>query len=290
MAMTGYVMPMPSEINTGLNTLGVSVNDDWATTVAALGTFDGGIAPPTPATSGEDTEKRYPRDVLLDPPNLITDLFNNVIGLGPPSVSGEFPSEFTRPWRFPETDNQGNTVNAENRQTVAGPFTPGMDATALFGSMPGSPSARTEFEASQNEGDTLRAAESNLRRGEHLGDPLDYAAYVIATLTRTTLDPEAVANFNLDSDRGYAYLCWDWLRDPARKSKPPGFSGDGDPSHGGATTDVSEHVYPSPTKPGYGWDPGEEFDHGGQPPPVGFDPNDPHASVKIRYVDREDKF
>jgi hypothetical protein len=46
LAMTGYVMPMPGEINSGLNTLGVSVADDWATTVVALGDPDGGLVAP----------------------------------------------------------------------------------------------------------------------------------------------------------------------------------------------------------------------------------------------------
>jgi hypothetical protein len=286
LAMTGYVMPMPGEINSGLNTLGVSVDDNWAATVAALGSFDGGIQPPaTPDVGSEDPKPRYPRDVLLDPPGPFAG-----IGPSPPPVAGERPSEFTRPWRFPETDNGGHVVNAENPLTVAGPYTNGMNANALFGSMPGDAGARAAFESAGNEAETTNRALVNLRRGRHLGDPLDYAAYVIATLTRTTLDVERLANFNLDSDRGYAYLCWDWVRDKDRRSMPSNFAGEGDPSAGGAPTDVSQRVYPSPVDPGYGWNPDDEFDHAGNPPPAGFDPNDPNADVKIRYVDREDKF
>jgi hypothetical protein len=289
LAMTGYVMPMPGEINSGLTTLGVAVSDDWMTTVAALGTFDGGLTPealPPPGSS----ETGFPRDVILDPPGAITALINTIFQIGAPQVNGESPSEFTRPWRFPDADNQGDPVNTENPQGAAGPFSLGMDATALFGSMPGSAIARTDFEGSSSEAETIKLALSLLRRGLHLGDPMDYSAYLIASLTRTTLDLTTLANFNLDSDRGYAYLCWDWLRDPERKSKPSGFNGLGDPSHGGAPTDVSQHVYPSPVQPGYGWEPAEEFDHAGHPPPVSFDPSDPLAQVRIRYIDRQSKF
>jgi hypothetical protein len=131
-----------------------------------------------------------------------------------------------------------------------------------------------------------------LKMGEHLGDPVDYSAYVIASLTRDSLDPAMATNFNLDSDRGYAYLCWDWLRaaDNQRVSRPKGFVGLGDPSDGGAPTPVSEHHYPSPVEPGYGWDPTEQFAPPNVPPPPGFDPFDPNAEVRIRYIDRQAKF
>jgi hypothetical protein len=291
LAMTGYVMPMPGEINSGLNTLGTSVADDWAVTVAALNDFDGGV---TPATLSNDPSGKpktgYPKDVLVDPPNAISAIFNDIFKIGAPPVNGEFPSEFTRPWRFPEKDNQGNTVNVENHQNTAGPFVAGMDATALFGSAPGTPAARTKFETAKNEKETIAAALSFLPLGQHLGDPKDYTAYVIATLTRNGLDPVRLVNFNLDADRGYGYLTWDWSRVEKRRSMPAAFNGNGDPSSGGAPTPVSQHIYPSPVQPGFGWTTGDEFDHAGQPPPQGFNPNNPEEAVRIRYIDREKKF
>jgi zinc dependent phospholipase C len=291
LAMTGYVMPMPGEINAGLTTLGVTVGDDWTTTVAALGTFDGGLTPSAlPTDPSQSTATGFPRDVVMDPPGAITSLINTIFEIGAPEVNGEDPSEFTRPWRWPGLDNEGDTINLEAPHSVAGPFALGQDATALFGAMPGSATARKDFEGAPDEATTIRLALTLLKKGEHLGDPVDYAAYVIARLTRDGLDPAKVANFNLDSDRGYAYLCWDWVRDPERRSMPKGFVGLGDPSHGGAPTNVSQHVYPSPAEPGYGWNPDEEFNHAGHPPPVSFDPNDPNAAVRIRYVDRQAKF
>src|SRR6185437_8357047 len=59
------------------------------------------------------------------------------------------------------------------------------------------------------------------------------------------------SNFNLDSDRGYGYLCWDWLRfhPELSRSVPAGFKNQPD--------DVSRHTYPTPRQPGYGWDKNE---------------------------------
>ena len=56
--------------------------------------------------------------------------------------------------------------------------------------------------------------------GANLGDPLDYGAYLIGQLTGSWQTPTGVLrhddwqhplpDFNLDSDRGYAYQCWDY--------------------------------------------------------------------------------
>ena len=290
LAMTGYVMPMPGEINSGLNTLGVSIADNWMATIVALGDADGGLTPGTlsPDQSGQPTAG-FPRDVLLDPPNFISNIFSSIFKVGAPPVNGELPSEFTRPWRFPVLDNEGDAVNTELPQNAAGPFVAGMNANALFGAMPGSPVARTRLENAKNETETIRAAVALLMKGLHLGDPQDYTAYVIATLTRDTLDPETVANFNLDADRGYGYLAWDWVRGADRRSMPRAFAGANDPGGGNVPTPVSQHTYNTPLAPGYGWDPSEQVTPG-PPPLTSFDPENPQSRVRIRYIDREGKF
>jgi hypothetical protein len=291
-AMTGYVLPMPGEINSGLTTLGASVADGWAAVVAALDDPDGGLISGTAILSGDPSgqpKTPFPKDVLLDPPTLMTQILSGTSSdrQGPPPVNGQLPSEFTRPWRFPELDNEEDVVNTELPASVAGPFVAGMDANALFAEMPGSEIAHERFQSARNEAETIRAATTLLPRGLHLGGPLDYTAYIVAQLTRANLPLEDVVNFNLDSDRGYAYLCWDWLRNRNRRSTPFAFEGDGDPSQGGAPTPVSEHEYRTPLQPGYGWQPSD--DHG----PVAlqsFNPDDPTASVRIRYINRERKF
>lgn len=282
MAMTGYVMPMPGEINMGLTTLGMSVADGWAVTVAALGDPDGGLTPATLSTDPSGLSATvYPKDVLLDPPNAISTIFAAIKSGGTAPV--QLPSEFTRPWRWPAKDNEGNTVNVEMPSSAPGPYVTGMDATALFGAMPGSTAARTQFEGSCNEAETIRLALSLLGLGQHLGDPQDYTAYLVAKLTRN--NPDDVANFNLDSDRGYAYLCWDWVRLRDAWSMPAVFLGNSDGS--GNLTPVSQHLYPTPFKPGYGWVSADQI---GAQLTAEFNPDDPQAQVSIRYIGREPKF
>jgi len=294
LAMTGYVMPMPGEVNRGLNTLGVSVADDWQVVVAQLGDPDGGLTPATISTDPSGSAKTgLPLDVVLDPTSAISMAAElgivggiPIAGVNPP----EFPSEFTRPWRWPAKDNQGDLVNIEHPQSPGGPYVVGMDANALFGAAPGDPAARTAFEAAKNERETIAIAANLLPHGQHLGDPKDYTAYVVARLTRDRLDPDEVVNFNLDADRGYGYLCWDWRRDEVQRSRPDAFKDTGDPSHGGAVTGVSSRQYPSPLEPGYGWDPSDQLASNPGAPKSSFNPLNPQASVSIRYIGREGKF
>ena len=57
----------------------------------------------------------------------------------------------------------------------------------------------------------------------NLGDPIHYSLYIIGQLTRDTIsDPSTVASFNLDSDRGYGYKCWDYDRIRGYDSKTGG--------------------------------------------------------------------
>jgi hypothetical protein len=289
LAMTGYVLPMSGEINAGLTTLGKSIADNWAVTVAALNDPSGGLTSANLSTDPSGAgERTFPKDVLLDPPSAISQIFSEIFHAGAPSVNGELPSEFTRPWRWPSQDNQGDPVNTEFPLSVSGPYRAPSDAAVLFAGAPGNPTARAKLEASKSEAQTIDLLVSLLRKNQHLGDPQDYAAYLIAMLTRKGLDPSRVANFNLDADRGYAYLCWDWVRDLTRKAMPKSsFGGDPDPGAGNAPDDVSQHVYPAPVMPGYGWSSDDEFSG---PPVTPFDPGKPQSAVRIRYIRREDKF
>ena len=55
-----------------------------------------------------------------------------------------------------------------------------------------------------------------------LGDPVHYSLYIIGELTRDSItDPGEVSSFNLDSDRGYGYKCWDYDRISGYDSQPP---------------------------------------------------------------------
>ncbi|KAH9208920.1 hypothetical protein DL95DRAFT_467302 [Leptodontidium sp. 2 PMI_412] len=56
-----------------------------------------------------------------------------------------------------------------------------------------------------------------------LGDPVPFSAYLIGRIARNPnfVDPKngKGANFNLDADCGYGYLCWDWTRLAASEPK-----------------------------------------------------------------------
>ena len=123
----------------------------------------------------------------------------------------------------------------------------------------------------QREDDTIAASNNHLQRGETLGDAVDYTGYVVARLTRNNPNVREVTNFNLDSDRGYGYLCWDWLRSRDLRGVPAAFRNDAD-----------KRAYNLPLHPGTGWCANDAV--------AGVPPRDPDPNVKIRYIDRENKF
>jgi hypothetical protein len=270
LAMSGFVYPMQQEINMGLNTLGIGVGDVWGTVQAALNDLDGAItAPPAPTEpSGSDLNHKFPIDVVTDPQgfvsNLIHQALNNICG------ANEAPSEFLRPWLWPAKDNEGDIVPSELRLTKASPYHSLQDCTAIMGGLPGHAGARNDYEAAQKEGETLTASANHLPNNQTLGDAVDYTTYVVARLTRKNLNPQDIANFNLDADRGYGYLCWDWLRSKNLTGGPAAFKNAPD-----------KRTYNLPLHPGAGWCKNDA---------TGAVPKSHDENVEIRYIDREDKF
>lgn len=311
-AMSGFVSPMQSEINAGLTTLGVGAGDIWGAVQAALADPKGGLpVPPAPTGSepsgvGEVTIGRppaYPHDVVTDPQSWLASSIDSMRGIacGP----SEAPSEFVRPWLWPQLDNQGDFVGTESPITAASPHRAPQDATVLMTGAPGNKAARKDFESAQSEADTIRFASQHLPNQEHLGDPVDYTAYVVARLTRD--DPGDIANFNLDADRGYGYLCWDWVRSEAYMATPGAWTDSGKEDgnhwlhpelHPDHPAPADPRAYHAPLRPGAGWCDLDLAVENPPPPPKGsddrptrHDPTDPNAPpVRIRYIDREDKF
>jgi hypothetical protein len=291
-AMTGYVLPMASEINPGLTTLGASVAVDALAGLAmSLADVYGGL-PQAPLVaneaSGHDRNDEYPRDVCLDTAGYVSALVNKAIQR-PCAWDSQAPSEFTRPWRFPLANDAGVPIPVEMPPAAASPYKALQDATVLMGHAPGDNAVRAQFEACANEAQTSALAHSALANNTHLGDPVDYSAYVIAKLTRNDAGDaqHPIANFNLDADRGYGYLCWDWVRSQGVMGVPtPYFRGFPD-----------QRAYHAPIAPGTGWCSDDVV----PPPPAGGTPSSPanaptmqghpsRRSVRIRYIDREQKF
>lgn len=324
LSMTGFVSPMTDEINPALTTLGLGTDGVWQTILNAIGDPVGGLnsimsgggpagglnIPPTMLEpSGSDLDNTYPHDVVvdpmsalnathidpsnltsssLDPTGVLTSLIVNHL-IKPckkeGDTAGEIPSEFLRPWLWPSNDNTGDIVPSETTiNAPASPYKSMQDVTALMGNVPGNVTARNHFESATNESDTIQYIQQHLPHGEYLGDPIDYTAYVIAWLTRD--NPQNIANFNLDSDRGYGYLCWDWVR-----SKDKALTAILDKYKG----QPNECRYRAPLHPGAGWcendiDPNANLPPMGSPDRPSVYDGDMTKPVRIRYIDREDKF
>lgn len=241
---------------------------------------------PTSEKSGSDRDHDiYPKNVVLDPPGFIEQQINSLLQVGfqmdRTCGASETPSEFRRPWQWPDVDQQGDPVPSEFPVGRASPYKAGDNALTMTALTFGDAKARAAFEAAQSEAQTLSAIASFLPKGLHLGSPIDYTAYVIARLTRTSL-PAPIANFDLDSNRGYGYLCWDWLRSPTLKATPSAYQ-----TH----PNQAQHVYQSPLRPGFGWC-DLELNPGAPPPGNPQRPASatPPQDVRIRYIDREKKF
>lgn len=220
LVMSGFLMPKHEEIMRGLVELGISPTGPLPDLAAALASPDGtGTAPipfdePSGRSSPADAygaDKAFPRAVIQDNPTVIA---NIVKYLKPDIFCGlpKQPSEFLRPWKYPELNNANETNGWEAALTHPGPWLQGQDARALIGNVPGDATARNDFENATTPEETEARCDVHLPFGRHLGDPVDYSVYLVGALT----DGKKMPDFNLDADRGYAYHCWDWNRKPTQ--------------------------------------------------------------------------
>lgn len=287
MCMTGYLTPTNKEISDGLVKLGISTEDVWSEVLAALEDPMGGLnehrvvmgTDPT----GYPADDYYPKDMVLDPSVAIKNLLlevSEVLDLPTsPCSKYEQPSEFLRPWRWPDTDNEGHDVPVEHRGIKASPYHAPQDATILVDpDFRGDNAVRQSFEDAADEFATSKLYYLNDLATKNLGAPPDYTAYVFAWLTRD--NPGKIPNFNLDSDRGYGHKCWDWVRSGSFDAAP--MIGSFKYSH------WMENQYKAPLNPGSGWcdeDLLEPSLQSGNKPKM----HDKNDTVKIRYIDCQEK-
>ncbi|MGW2638581.1 zinc dependent phospholipase C family protein [Streptomyces sp. NPDC001348] len=287
LSFTGFALPMKSETSPGLMTLGVAPKDSWTEMQKSLDALGGGVLfdlgdTDLAATEPSGKDNKAPREVVVDSPDQVPESTVLIQGLtGPGSPGGVIPSEFLRPWLYPSLNQDGSTVPAEPTESggtpVLGPYKPGEDATVLTEDRPGSAAARGSFESAKSEKETLRHQQTHLPKNETLGGPIDFTGYVVAKLTRD--NPGVIPNFNLDSDRGYAYLCWDWVRQHDATAAPKAYQNSTDRPR-------STHQYHPPVAAGYGWDSDDVISGSA---PSEHNPKTP-TPVRIRYIDREQKF
>ena len=218
LVMTGFHVPETEEIDAGLTTLGISstyFTGNLMNDLADIAGFGALLLPMNepsgrPASNSEfDADPAYPRDTPRDPQSVIDD--NSLSGLTHLPVSPKAPerySEWVAPWRYPRKDLEGDVIGWEGDLTHAGPYVQGERAESLLAPGPTDLVAAGKYEAAVTPADTESVSQAHLQFNQHLGRPVDYSLYLISRLT-TGVD---VPDFNLDSDRGYAWRCWDWDR------------------------------------------------------------------------------
>ena len=119
-----------------------------------------------------------------------------------------------------------------------GPYPIGTQPDVFFRlDAPVDPQVRSAYERAQTPWDTDQINIANLARGDlrfsPLGDPIPFSAHLISQIAN---DTGYTTQFNLDSDRAFAYLTWDWVRmDPK--------------SRGGTGTGILGLTYANPVEP-----------------------------------------
>lgn len=274
----GYLMPQsaenwpdgevrkPSEIDLEIITLGHTVDSAFQEALAAawdpLGNLDH-----DPALTNEGI-----RDPLgaLNPwlPVRVTK------GQKPPgfgAISGNDVVEYQRPWAFPDRTNDSDPQKAGNYLeaplTTAGPYQKdAMPDELLATGAAASNLARVLYELAGCPQDTDiynqafvlhrgdgRFGEGNFPGTNPLGDPIVFSSYLIGQIAN---NPKFLSSFNLDADRGFGYLCWDWIRANVKPGQP------------NLPTDGELHPFPPPRV----WPEGSDNWVRPDPVPVGTDP------------------
>jgi hypothetical protein len=235
-------MKYPNEIDDMLIRLGHSVNSAFEQALAAaadpLGNLD---TDPSLNTDGV-------RDTLREPFPWLP--VRSAPGTKPPLINLDDDDmvEFLRPWAYPDKNNESDPARngnfLEGPLTVAGPYVPNtMPHEIIEAQRPISNIARVLYEQAGCPHDTQLYSETFIqhKRGtgvnsggyeghNPLGDPVPFSAYLIGQLACNSKFTES--NFNLDADRGYGYLCWDWERADVAS---------------GALKDGRDHVFPDPS-------------------------------------------
>lgn len=244
LAHTGFMSPhgevpyddgelrLPNEIDEPLITLGSTADSAFQQALAAafdpLGNLD---KDPSVFTAGHSvTDEKYPyysvRRYSLQDGKL-----------------GYEPWEFRRPWAYPDESvfRAGNVDYPYPTGTEKydpslppviteppdgfpglrpGPYAAGTRPDHVFfrTNGPVDVQARINYEKAQNPAATDELNAAHLLTGRlalsPLGDPVPFSAYLIGRIANPTgYDTQ----FNLDSDRAYAYLTWDWIRDEAEQ-------------------------------------------------------------------------
>lgn len=228
LVMTGFLLPNREEIDLGLTTMGVKAGraDSF---IADLDDPSGFATPAVPAVSEPSGRPHSMAQFTLDggyPRNIVRD---DESAIGGPDLPGFLgltgtlhyandaanlkPSEWLKPWNYPVRTPGGQLVPREDAPVHAGPFVVGETGTALLAANPGHPGALYAFESARSPDETATACAAQLPLNRHMGGPIDYSTYLTVRFEAGRANADSpVPDFNLDSDRGYAWHTWDWDR------------------------------------------------------------------------------
>jgi hypothetical protein len=234
LVMAGIVMPKPEEVDLGLTTLGTTREHFDIITALDDALGDGGNPPPVAEPSGRATpnsafglDQAYPRNVVRDTPSLVLDLsLTDLLGFTgalhyASDKTEHYPSEWLAPWRYPLVNHSGQSVPREEAAAHAGPYVVGDPSMVLLPGPAGDDEARRLLEQAASPAETLALLNQLFPDDRHLGGPVDYGLYLVGRMVAERQNDEfGVPDFNLDSDRGYAWHCWDWDRHPAGPPTP----------------------------------------------------------------------
>jgi len=242
MVMTGYFHPMQDEIDLGLIQIG---NNDHGNFLQLLSDVDDilgtGLHVGAP-TMEPVPDSNFPHQTKFEDGGLLNTVLNK---------SSE---EYHHPWDYPETP-------VEICPTFAGPWRIGdLPHLLLENNVPVNEGLIERYTAAPTSFDTDTISVNEVTHENHMGDPVNFSSFLMWQLARPDIQ-KAVADWNLDADRGYAYKCWDWNR----QSKELG--------SGSVLTDAEGHPYMAPCTP---------------PPQTKVMAYDPKAPLKIHYLDKDD--
>lgn len=227
LVLEGFLVPKPEEIEAGLITLGMQTGHQRQTLAADLdnptgfapGSMSFDEASGRASTTDEwEVDRAFPRQTMKDPYPVINQALAPIGRAISSPANLEQNSHWAMPWKYPDTDLANDRIGWEPDLTHVGPWEQGVDATALLIRSDTDLSAARRFEIAKDPADTARACRDLFPNNQHLGHPVDYSLYLFTMLVGN----QPVVNFNLDSDRGYGYHCWDYDRhQPGRLTQAP---------------------------------------------------------------------
>ena len=198
LVMTGYMLPMDDEIASTLIQVGNTEAGTFDEVINLINDIFAGQLP-----SGEIEEQTF-RDA--DYPHSHPD------------------DEYKHPWSYPDSVRELHfTGIVPNPATTAGPHAADSDPTILFGSVVGDPGIRDRFEEAASPGEADQIGR-DVTPDIHLGDSVDFSEYLIWLESRDAKQKDGtevpLTEWNLDSDCGYGYHCWDWNRNESLPAQP----------------------------------------------------------------------